>query len=74
MVRWEMTNKTTLPWRWDERSWNRGLSLELKAHIYLYNWREKVHTNTVIDTIVGIGNLGNFHLRALAFYSNEGVA
>lgn len=48
LVRHGMTNRTTLLWRWDER-WNRGLSLNLKAHTYLCNWRGKVRANIVIN-------------------------
>lgn len=78
LVRQGFTNRTTLPWRWDARSWDRGLSLELKAHTYLCNWKGKVGANRVMDDVVGIGNLGNFPLKALIFlwqkWSSWGVA
>lgn len=51
-----------------------ALSWRLKRYTYLCNWRGKVCANIVLDKITGIGNLGNFHLRALIFYGNVGVA
>lgn len=70
MVRQAMTNRIILPQRGlGEREWTRGLSLELKMHTYLSNWRGEIDDaqGHILDKIVGTGSLGHFQWRALIF-------